>query len=542
MDRTDPLDDAKPLTHRGPGHAPALWLALPLLTGCLVSATVGASHAWTLLLGVIALGCAMVAASRSATLWMGCIAAAGATLGATWHGVRAARMDPWEGERGQADLFVEVAQVELRSDGTWRLTGWVQTGPPDTRRRRVLCDGRGASPSPGSLAVVSGLLAPCGGPTDVRGNWFRSQGISLRLSRSRIAAEIEPAGHWARLVAGWSRALEAELGELAWEDTRGAHLFAATMLGRTRLLDEVDRDAFATTGTLHLFAISGLHIAGMAVALAWVGRRCRIPARIAGVAALMLLWVYVEITGGTPSARRAWIMAACILACTVARRKPNAIQGLATACAVTLIFDPEAATDAGFQLSYASVAGILLVGGPAARSLAQPTLAVRLSPASALSVGQKIRAWLRARLLEGLAISIAASTAASAITLGVFDSLCPGGVLANLVLVPLSGPPVILGMASIALAPLSWADLLRRLLNSLAAAWLDGMASLAGWLASVPGMSLSAQWRDPWAGVVTAIAVLLTMLLQPQEPAGWRLLARPACILLVGLLVGAVPS
>ena len=116
----------------------------------------------------------------------------------------------------------------------------------------------------------------------------------------------------------------------------------------------------------------------MAVALAWIGRRCRVDARVAGILALAALWLYVEATGGTPSARRAWIMAACILACTAARRKPNAVQGLALACALTLALDPEAATDAGFQLSYASVAGILLAGGPAARALARPGMAERL--------------------------------------------------------------------------------------------------------------------------------------------------------------------
>ncbi len=539
MDRTDPLEDDECLTHRGPGHAPALWLALPLLAGCLASASLNIPHEESLLLGSLALGCGLFATRRFVGIWMGCAAVAGAALGATWHGVRSARMTAWEGERGQADLFIEVARVESLNDDRWRLTGWVQTGPAGTRRRRVLCEGRGPQPSPGGLQVISGLLVPCGDPTDPRSDWLRSQGISLRLSGARLSAEIEPASKWAQLTDAWSRALESELGELAWEDVRGTRLLAATMLGRTRLLDEADRVAFATTGTLHLFAISGLHIAGMAIAMTWVGRRCRIPPRAAGTIALALLWVYVEVTGGAPSARRAWIMAACILTCTLARRRPNPIQGLATACALTLILDPEAATDAGFQLSYASVAGILLVGGPVARTLAHPTLAERLSPPDAITRSRRARAWLRARLLEGFAISLAASTAATAITVGTFGTLCPGGVVANLLLVPLSGPPVVLGMISISLSLISWADPLRRIVNAVAAGWLHGMACIAEWLACIPGMTLPAYWHAPLFGFATATAVLLTMLLQPSRPTDGRLLVQPLLVLLLGLAIGA---
>jgi len=538
MDRTDPLDDDKPLTHRGPGHAPALWLALPLLIGCLVSATFAPGKSDTLALGVAALGGAMLTCRRSSTTWMICIAAGGAALGSTWHAVRAARMTNWEGERGQSDLFVEVARVEPRPGGAWRMSGWVQTGPPDTARRRVLCEGAGEAPAPGGLQVVSGFLAPVADRADSRDAWYRSQGISLRLGRARVAATIEKPGSWARAIAGSGPDLESGLAELPWEDPRGASLLTATMLGRTRLLEAPDREVFAATGTLHLFAISGLHIAGMAVAMAWLGRRCRIDARAAGVVVLAVLWLYVEATGGAPSARRAWIMAACILACTVARRKPNAVQGLALACAITLILDPEAATDAGFQLSYASVAGILLAGAPAARAVSRPGLAEQLTPRGARSRARLLAGWLRARALEGLCISLAAGMAGAAIALGTFGTLCPGGILANLVLVPLSGPPVVLGMVSITLMPLGPCDPLRHLLNGLAAAWLHGMAELATLLARIPGMTFAAQWQGGGHEAATATAVLGVMLLQPREPAGWRLLLRPLAALLAGLALG----
>lgn len=541
MDRTDPLDDDTALTHRGPGHAPALWLALPLLTGCLVAACLQPAKESTLLIGTVAVAITLFTSRRTA-VWMFSAGLAGIALGSTWHTVRAARATPWGGARGPADLFVEVERVETRKDDTWRMTGWVQTGPPDTPRRRVLCDGAGELPALGSLQVVSGLLSASGDRAHAGDAWYRSQGISLRMGRAYVAATLEPSGAWTRSMAQAAPALENGLAELPWDDPRGASLLAATMLGRTRLLEEPDRIAFATTGTLHLFAISGLHIAGMAVALAWMGRRCRVDARLAGILALAVLWLYVEATGGTPSARRAWMMAACILACTTARRKPNAVQGLALACALTLVLDPEAATDAGFQLSYASVAGILLAGGPAARALARPGLAERLTPKNARTLRLRFVGWLRARMIEGLCISLAASVAGAAIALSLFRTICPGGILANLVLVPLSSLPVVVGMLSIALTPFSWLDAVRHVLNGVAAGWLHGMAAIATRFSEIPGMSMDAQWQSSAYATATTVAVLGVMLLQPREPAGWRLLLRPLAVLLVGLFLGATTA
>ena len=57
---------------------------------------------------------------------------------------------------------------------------------------------------------------------------------------------------------------------------------------------------------MHLFAISGLHIAVIAGCLHGLLSVVRVPTRVAAVVGLLALWIFVEATGGTPSARRAW--------------------------------------------------------------------------------------------------------------------------------------------------------------------------------------------------------------------------------------------
>ena len=538
MDRTNPLDDSEYLNQPS-RHAPALWVALPFLAGCLTDATGFMRPAYAYGLALVGLTGAFFSTSRPFR-WMACIIVTGFCFGACWHSLRAGRMDHWVGEPGRADLFVEVNRLDERDSDCWRAVGWVQTGPTDTRRRQVLCDGFNTPPVPGGLYVLSGLLSACGDPDDPLENWFRSQNISLRLGHTHVAAEIEPASFLARQENDLGKKLVAGFRQLAWEDSRGGSLLAATMVGQTRLLENEDRLIFAATGTLHLFAISGLHITGMAVALVWLARKCRLSDRMGGAIALFTLWVYVEVTGGTPSACRAWIMAACILACTTLQRRSNPLQGLFLSCAITLVLDPQAATDAGFQLSYASVIGILLVGSPAAKSLSRPGLAEQLTPKEAVPKILRLGRWLRTRIAEGLCISIAASTAGAPIALSVFGSICPGGIFANLLLVPLSGLPVVLGMVSVGLSFFSWLDAPRYFVNSLAAGWLHGMAYLAELLALLPAMTTSAQWRSEWIGAGATVSVLGVMLWQFHQPANWKTLARPCAVLLIWLVFGAI--
>jgi competence protein ComEC len=102
----------------------------------------------------------------------------------------------------------------------------------------------------------------------------------------------------------------------------------------------------------------------MAAALLWTARRLRLPDIPAGLAVLTALWLYVQVTGASPSAVRAWIMTAFVWAGRVGERDTPAFQSLALSCATTLVLDPGAVSDAGFQLSYAAVLAILAAGAP----------------------------------------------------------------------------------------------------------------------------------------------------------------------------------
>ncbi|MBM3868253.1 MAG: ComEC/Rec2 family competence protein [Verrucomicrobia bacterium] len=536
MARPDPLEQDS-LTPDRFGHCPALWLALPLLLGCSLSAWIGAAPGPWLLSGAVAGVVAWAGRSR-ALLASVMLAIAGTCLGAAWHQLRSPPQATVSVRRPFAELPVLIERASPRADGTgWSGLGWITERDGPYFRRRIAVSARGECPAEGAELMLSGGLVAIAADADGHDGWLRSQGATLRLRGGRVLGELAPASSFARWRQAQQRRLDAWLRNLPWDDPDGGALLAATMLGRTALLPAEAKEAFAATGTLHLFAISGLHIAGMAAALLWLARRARLPEVPAGVAVLALLWLYVQVTGASPSSVRAWIMAAFLWGGRVGERATPALQSLALAGSVTLLLTPEACADAGFQLSYAAVLGIIVAGGPAAEWCARPTEEERLTPPAARSATRRLRWQARKFLLGGLCVSLAATIAGTPLTLGHFGSASWGGVFVNLVLVPLSEVPLMIGMASVACGvsealagPAAW-------LNGFAAAWLHGMTWIAEACARLPGLRLELALGQRWLGPAGGALLAATFLAQAQARSPARLLGGPAAALAAWFVV-----
>jgi competence protein ComEC len=531
MARPDSLEQDS-LTFDRFGHCPALWLALPLLLGCSLDAWIGVDPGPWLAFGTVA-GVIAWASRTRALLASIMVVIAGTCLGAAWHQLRTPPAETPVVRRPFVELAVKIERASPRADGEgWNGLGWITDRDGPFFRRRVALSARGECPAEGVELMLAGGLVAIKEDADGYDAWLRSQGATLKLRGGRVLGELAPASRFARWRQAQQHRLDAWLRKMPWDDPDGGALLAATMLGRTALLPADAKEAFAATGTLHLFAISGLHIAGMAAALLWLTRRARLPEIPAGVAILVLLWLYVQVTGASPSSVRAWIMAAFLWGGRVGERDTPALQSLALACAVTLILTPEACADAGFQLSYAAVLGIIVAGAPAADLCARPTEEERLTPPEARTTTQKLRWRARKFLLGGLCVSLAATLAGTPLTLGHFGTASWGGVFVNLVLVPLSEIPLMLGMASIACGMSDWLATPASWVNGLAGAWLHAMTWIADQAAQVPGISLHAQTRGAHAGPMGAAMIVVVFLAQCEAKSLWRLLGIPAGCLL----------
>ncbi len=181
-------------------------------------------------------------------------------------------------------------------------------------------------------------------------------------------AERFPARYWPALCA---RALRRGI-YTAFDDT-AAPIAAAVTLGDKTGLDETLYSAFNRAGLMHAAVVSGLHISFLVrMALALTGRR-----RKAALAMVPLLVFYALMAGGTPSAFRAVIMQSALLLAPIAQREEDAPCALGLALLVLLVQNPFAAASVGLQLSFASVAGILLVSEPLFQRLYRPLKSLR---------------------------------------------------------------------------------------------------------------------------------------------------------------------
>jgi len=230
-------------------------------------------------------------------------------------------------------------------------------------------------------------------------------------------------------------------------------------------------------------------------------------------------------------------MAVFIWAGQTGERATPPLQSLALAAAATLLWSPEASSDPGFQLSYLAVLAILLVGVPAAEQIAAPTLAERLTPKHAVQTWRRWGWRLRRATLGGLCVSLAATIAGAPLTLTYFQSSSWGGIFANLVLVPLSEIPLVLGMASLLFCPWPSMRPLAAWINGGAALVLDAMSWFTQAFAQIPNLVLTGTVQPAAAGPACAALLVACFLAQAETKSALRLLGVPAILVALWVIL-----
>ena len=140
------------------------------------------------------------------------------------------------------------------------------------------------------------------------------------------------------------------------------HFVVALLLGDSHLIDKVTRAEFSTAGIAHVLALSGLHVGIIALLIYWMlfpldylGLK---KLRLAITLAAMIL--FAVFTGLSPSVVRATVMTGFVFASLILYRRSTALNALAMAALVILVFRPSSLFNAGFQLSFITVAALLL--------------------------------------------------------------------------------------------------------------------------------------------------------------------------------------
>jgi competence protein ComEC len=325
---------------------------------------------------------------------------------------------------------------------------------------------------------------------------LRRAGIAGELLVDHARASGAQRGGLAGVLDGMRR--RAERAVAAGLPDREAALARGMVLGQDEEIDETTRQDWRDSGLAHLLAVSGQNVM-LLVALAMpLLVLIRAGPLMRGICLLALVALYVPLAGAGPSLQRAGVMGAAGIAAMTLSRPASRWYALMLAAAATLALNPRVSADAGWQLSFAAVAGILLLGRPLADRLSRA--GEELLPKAAA-----------AALAEGIAITFAATLATAPLVAFHFGAVPTAGLAANLLALPAVAPAMWLGMVKAALgivgAVVPPANSLAALLGPVTRLPLAYLEALAERSVYLPGGRLPLPLHSP-AAVCAAYAII----------------------------------
>ncbi len=231
-----------------------------------------------------------------------------------------------------------------------------------------------------------------------------------------------------RWRARWARLIQEHF------EPRDAALLLALLLGERAQIDEGLKEAFQTTGTVHLLVISGFNVGLVAGLLELCLRLLGWPWRLRLIGLAAGLGGYCLLSGGQPPVVRATLMAWIVLGAMALDRVVSWPNTLAAAAALILWVNPTQLFDPGFQLSFGAVWSLMAL---------TPRWAAWLEP-RLRGMGP---AWLRRYVAASLCATSAVWVGLTPLLAWHFHLLSPISMVANLLLAPLVSALVSLGTA-----------------------------------------------------------------------------------------------
>lgn len=255
-------------------------------------------------------------------------------------------------------------------------------------------------------------------------------------------------------------------------DDEPLQIVRAMALGDRQTLTGEMSSVFTRTGTLHIVAISGLHVACIAACILGFLRLLGVSRDRAALILIPLVWFYTVATGLQSSAVRSALMSSFVFAGWAVRRPTEILNSTAGAALVILAIQPEQLFQASFQLSFVVVGAIAVILGVSDGESWTIQVQDRLlgyDPLLPPELRPGWKRWLHAPLTFVLgtgAISFAAWIGSMPLTAYYFNLVTPVSLLANLVAVPLSSVSLAATLGSLLIPPLgpvfnylSWATM-----------------------------------------------------------------------------------
>lgn len=326
-------------------------------------------------------------------------------------------------------------------------------------------------------------------------NWLAQKGI-FTSAKVRDIVHQEPGSGALAKAAHLRSGIKGILFE-HMPDPDVAGLASAILLGDKSQLSQDIRENFSQAGMSHVLAISGLHVGIIFLflnrifgflAFSRAGRVARV------VLVLGILIAYMVMTGCSPAVCRAVLMISLVQLGKLFHRESQGLNTLAAAALVLLVANPGVLMSVGFQLSFAAVAGIML-------------LAPRIQ-----GWASEKWSWGKAGVVGSAAVCISAQAFTAPLIWYHFGSFPTYFLVANLLLLPIASFSVNLGFVSLFLC---WVPWLNEVLLGMLDFWLWMLASLSGAIASLPASTITRlSFSEPGFCILVGMAIVGVLTVQ----------------------------
>lgn len=231
------------------------------------------------------------------------------------------------------------------------------------------------------------------------------------------------------------KAIDKQILRLHNKTTGG--LLRGLLLGDRSMIDYEIESEFVNAGVVHVLSVSGLHVGFIILIFVVMFKRFNVYSRF--IFTFIGLLIYAAITFFQPPVTRSAIMGLALLSAPLSGRSPSNANSLCLAALVILIFSPSDFFNPGFQLSFSAILAIIILYPPFSRYI----------------YNMKLKSRVLKYILLFCAVSLAAQIGTLPFTLVYFHKLSLIALIANMVVIPLSGFVVGLGIFTIVIGTVS---------------------------------------------------------------------------------------
>ena len=276
-----------------------------------------------------------------------------------------------------------------------------------------------------------------------------------------------------------------------------AALLRGLILADRGLIDYQINDYFINAGVVHVLSVSGLHVGYIVIIFIVLFSRFGIYTRFILTAAGLI--IYMILTGSDAPVFRSTVMAIILLVAPLTGRDYNSFNTLSFAALIILMINPNDLFNPSFQLSFSAIMSLILLYPPLKAFI------------DSFNFKSKIIYWF----LIFCVSSIAAQLGTLPFTLTYFHRLSVTSLAANMLVIPLSGAIVALGIFTVVAGSVSfW-------IGSLFASANEAMTYFLYWFVKILGKGgysyISIRQFTFYDAVVFYLALLFIFMILKKE-------------------------